>query len=157
MYLPDELTAHEVISLLDRYIDREKVSTNILAAIFYMSPTKLFPVTDSLRLKAKRRYAMEMEKMSESRISFESNIRISISKDQYEEKSYDENGQNCHYSYSHNWLIETLDYPSILNNFIYIFDFADYQMRASHLPELWKKFFVPIRLEFFLTIIFLII
>lgn len=132
LYLPDELTAHEVIPLLDRYIDREKVSTNILAAIFYMSPTKLFPVTDSLRLKAKRRYAMEMEKMSESRISFESNIRISISKDQYEEKSYDENGQNCHYSYSHNWLIETLDYPSILNNFIYIFDFADDQMRASH-------------------------
>ena len=38
-------------------------------------------------------------------------------------------------TYSLNWIEENLDYPTILNNFIYLFEFTDLQMRSLHVSK----------------------
>lgn len=133
LYLPQELSGQEIVVLLDKYIDSEQVHTNNLNAIFHMAPNKLFPITDKLRLRAQRKYASEMEKMNKHGVTIQRGIEVAFSKEQKEEKQFTTEGNNCHLSYSIEWLNDTLDYPSILNNFLYIFEFADIpQMRASH-------------------------
>lgn len=133
IYLPRELSGEDVVALLGKYIDGAHVNINTLTSIYYMVPTKEFPIPDKLRLKAKKKYASESEKMNKQGVQFQHDIEMVFSEDQEAEKDVKYNKTKCMLSYSIKWLKETLDYPSILNNFIYIFEYADVpQMRATH-------------------------
>lgn len=102
-----------------------------------MRCTKQFPITDEIRLKAKRRYEAELENLSKTRISISHGIKLSFNSEQDEVKIDTYNNQEFAISYSTKWLLETLDYPSILNNFIYVFEFVDFpQMRCEHVNRI---------------------
>ncbi|MBR6051466.1 MAG: hypothetical protein IKP68_09755 [Clostridia bacterium] len=97
-----------------------------------MQKSDRFPIGDELRLKAKRRYEKELNKMATTGNTFQIEINVSISKEQDEECVDNSNGTNARFSYGEKWLSETLDYPGILNNFIYLFQFTEYiQMRCN--------------------------
>lgn len=133
LYLPKEVSGEEIVAYFDSYIDSEHVNTNNLKVITQMKFSKQFPVSDELKLKAKRRYDQEIENMFSTGVSFQHGIQIELSQDQTKEKNFRKNGNDFCISYSTKWLLETLDYPSVLNNFIYIFDFVDVQqMRCQH-------------------------
>ncbi|MBQ6419753.1 MAG: hypothetical protein IJK02_01640 [Clostridia bacterium] len=134
IYLPNELTGQEYVAALDAYLDSKHVNANMAKRMYYMRPRDQFPISDSLRLKARKKYEDEFKSPSSNSVTIANSISVSISNDQKEEKTVSIDGGNIIASYSRQWLIETLDYPSILNNFIYIFDFADFQqMRCSHI------------------------
>lgn len=135
IYLPDQLSGEDIVDLFDRYLDSDKVNTNYARSIFYMKnkPPK-FPITDALRYKAQKQYKKGIEKASKNGINVYSSIGVSISKEQQLEKKVTQEGRNKTESYSYQWLCETLDFPSILNNFIYIFEYVDFQqMRCNHI------------------------
>ena len=132
IYIPEELTGAEIVDLLDRYLDSDQVNPNYAKDIYYMQNTKRYPIDDALRLKAKRRYDKEFETASKRGISIYNSIEVTISKEQTEELNVSISKGNIKASYSYRWLADTLDYPSILNNFIYLFGYADYkQMRCN--------------------------
>lgn len=134
LYLPKELTGEDICSYLESYTESEHPNTNNLDLIVHMQCTKEFPISDELRLKAKRRYKTEWEKMSESGIHFSYGLSVTFSLEQVEVKLPIQNGSDRGVSYSTQWFMDTLDYPSILNNFIYIFEFVDIpQMRCRHM------------------------
>ena len=137
LFLPDELTKDDIANYIDSYIDGERPNTKYLRDISNMKRTSRFAITDEIRLKAKRRYEIECAKIIQAGYSTYFGYRISFSPDQDEEKMETQSGQENTLSYSKKWLSETLDFPSILNNFIYLFDFVDVpQMRCNHVNRM---------------------
>ncbi len=133
LFLPDELTGEDINTFLESYIDGEHPNANHLAAIVNLGCENQFCVTDEIRLKAKRKYEEILQDMSRTGVSFTHGCQVSIINDQNEDKIYSFKDNNACISYSGEYLNETLDYPSILNNFIYLFDFVDFpQMRSTH-------------------------
>lgn len=137
LILPVELTGEDLCNYLESYIDGEQPNTNYLREIIDMHYSSQFPITDEIRLKAKRRYEKELEELSKTAVSISHGIQISFDPEQKEEKLATHNDREFSISYSTKWLFETLDYPSILNNFIYLFEFVDIpQMRCAHVNRI---------------------
>lgn len=135
IYLPNVLTKKEIASCLEQYIDREFVNPNDLITIFYIQPNKRFSISDELRLKAKKRYEKEVEKTRTTGKTYERKLSVFIDKDQKEVFKDHSFRNNLSFSYSEKWLLETLDNSSILNNFIYVFEYADYQQMRCNLAS----------------------
>lgn len=139
-FLPTELSNDEICKYLEDYINGEQPNTNHLQEIINMNYPKPFIVSDETRLKAKRRYNQERERILQNGANISQAIRISFDPTQIQEKIYASNEQETSISYSTKWLLETLDYPSVLNNFIYIFEFVDFpQMRSSHVNRMSRS------------------
>jgi len=137
LILPTELTGEDICNYIENYIDGEHPNANHLRTIIDMHYTKQFPITDEIRLKAKRRYEKELENISQTGISILHSVKISFNSDQEKEMISTHNDHEFSISYSTKWLLETLDYPSILNNFIFLFEFVDTpQMRCSHVNKI---------------------
>lgn len=138
--LPNELTGQDICNYLDSYVDSEHPNANYLSDIEKMRYTKEFPITDELRLKAKRRYESEIEQLLKEKSPFEYGYQLLLDTAQEEEKlatNFTEDGTRWfRLSYSIKWLEDSLGFPSILNNFIYIFEFVDLpQMRSMHVSK----------------------
>ena len=134
LYLPSHLTGEDICKLISDYIAGEAPNTNDLLSIFRMKPTKRIPITDPMRLSAKQRYEKEIKRIFEDGhgVSIPYEMRIAIANDQEEVKIGNFQEHMLRISYSKNWLCESLDYPSILNNFLYLFEYADVpQMRCN--------------------------
>lgn len=132
IYLPDELTENDIVKMLSDYLDSETANTNCINAISQMKSTKRFPIEAELRLKAKHKYEEKIKEITKQGVTISHGISLAFSPEQIEEKKFDFSNETLYASYSTKWLLDTLDYPSILNNFIYIFEFADvYQMRCT--------------------------
>lgn len=134
--LPVELTGEDICNYLGSYIDGERPNINVLSDIINMRSAKSFPITDEIRLKAKSRYELESERIATSSNGLNLGVQVLFNPMQKEERIISQSGCEQSISYSTKWLLETLDYPSILNNFIYIFDFVDVpQMRSAHVNK----------------------
>jgi len=136
LYLPEELTPKDKCQFIEAYIDSDFPNLNYIETISLMQPSKDFPISDMLRLKAKRKYQELSKKTFENGTFFSYGIELSFSPEQKEEKKAEIVGRKFSVSYSTVWLCDTLDYPSVLNNFIYIFEFVDFpQMRCLHVAK----------------------
>ncbi|WP_167956571.1 hypothetical protein [Anaerosporobacter faecicola] len=136
LHIPKDLSGEDIVAYFDSYIDSGHVNNNYLDEIIHMKFSKQFPVSDELKLKAKRRYDQEIENMSRTGVHIQQGIQLEFSQDQTVEKNIKKNDNDFCITYGTKWLLETLDYASILNNFIYIFEFADVpQMRCLHVSK----------------------
>ena len=131
IFLPDELIDQDIVSIISVYLAGEKVDINNLSRVINMRYTKKFPIDDRIRLKAKQRYDEESQKLLG-----ENGISVFFSTNQIDEIKKKRNGKKFEISYSTKWLSEHLDYQTILNNFIYIFQFVDVpQVRFLHVSK----------------------
>lgn len=125
-YLPRSLSPLDSRNLLRRYVDSAAPNLNFLGLIATAPISSETGVDAKLKLEAKRR----KDRMSEE--FFRDNEGISTGCEMTISDSQDEpvvtsrlDGMVVSYTYSGNWLDETTDYPSILNNFQHLFEFAD--------------------------------
>ena len=131
LYLPTELTQQDIAVYISSYIDSDNPNLNYLESIVQMRD-----LDGKIRVKAKRKHDEKSRKLLEQGPHMEYGIGVRFSPEQDEEKTASGSGMNPNYSYSTKWLLETLDYPSILNNFIYLFEYADVpQMRCLHVSK----------------------
>ncbi len=136
LFLPTEMTSTDICLCFEKYIDGDFPNPNILNSIEQMRCSQMFPISDELRLKAKRRYTNEMERLSDTSFPIEYGIQLAFSPNQDEIKVAKHVGKEFIFSYSTRWLLDTLDYLSILNNFAYIFEYVDVpQMRFLHVSK----------------------
>lgn len=149
LYRPKEITSDDICDYLLNYIKSENPNPNFLKSIMLMQPKANFQITDKIKLEAKRRYEKEKERILENSKQLNISMSIEFSENQVDEKKYDKVNNKIIYSYSKNWLKDTLDYPSILNNFIYIFEYVDcLQMRFNHVNKqsdegLFERILIP--------------
>ncbi|HYE08886.1 MAG TPA: hypothetical protein VEF53_01755 [Patescibacteria group bacterium] len=129
--LPQSLTESEALRLIDEYIDSSQVNLNVLRQIITFPVGKTFNITDKIKLHASRKAKDEEEKLFSHGTSFVSGISISYPTDQDDAVLFNMNDRTAEIKVSRNWIEENLDYPTLWNNFIYIFNFVDDKMRLE--------------------------
>lgn len=144
-YLPKSFAKSEYETIFQKYIDSEQTNPNVLGLIFNAQSTGECPISDKLRLNAKRAYNTFWNNSKENAVSVQYGIGIIFTK-QDEIVKCCRNGLNTEISYDKDWLEENLDYPTILNNFIYVFGMFDYCFRStlvaakSHIGAIERSF-----------------
>ena len=134
--LPASLTTSDVRDLLERYLDSPDANPNYVGLIETASSQGMAAtgVDAKLKLKAKRRNAEMTEKLFENTAGIRIGVEVGISDTQDEPVVFEmdeSDGMLARLSYSRHWLEETLEYPSILNNFQHLFEFTNRQVMLN--------------------------
>ena len=152
-YIPDSFRPSEFDSIFQKYIDSGNANPNILRLIFDAQSSGECPISDKVRLSARRKFNEFWKNPGKNITTFGYGIRIRFS-DQDEPKEYEKEEDGYCLSYDIRWLRENLDYPTVLNNFCYIFEMFDMCWRStlvsvkSHITAL-ESIFAPSGKKFY--------
>ena len=134
LYLPEEFSDEDLCQYLSDYVKSDDVNFMFIDAIWHL-PSGI-PIPDELRLEAKRKYEVCFNELIENGNCIRHDLELIYNEEQEKEVIVEKNDEKLRFFYSIDWLNQTLDYPSILNNFIYIFNFVDAQeMRVQHVSQ----------------------
>ena len=128
--IPHSLAPHEYEAILSKYIDSPSMNVNILQLISNYQSTAECPISDKTRLKAKRAIDAYWKKPGVTAITSHHGIGITF-QIQDEVKAINIDGSDYHLTYDVRWLEDNLDYATVLNNFIYVFDMFDNFFRST--------------------------
>lgn len=131
LYFPSELTKEIKRDILDKYIDDDLANANYLKLIFESNSTNDLPLSDRLKLKAKRSYDKQIEQFGQNSAGMDYGVKVSF-ENQKEDIKIDLKERMLSATYSRTWVRENTDYPTLLNNFIYLFGYTDLQFRSLH-------------------------
>lgn len=129
-YLPKSFGPSEYEEVLLRYVHGEYANSNVLQLIYNAQSTAKCPISDKLRLEAKRAFEKFWSEHADGALNYAYGIDVTF-QIQDELKKYENQGTNYRISYDVRWLEESLDYPSILNNFRYVFEMFDNLGRST--------------------------
>ncbi|MBS4204315.1 hypothetical protein [Lederbergia citrea] len=131
LHFPKSLSKDEMNALITNYIDSTEANTSYLQLIINNHNTKEFSVTDEHRWKAKKRKeSIERELFSNSLgVSFE--YKFVFQKDAPELVQHKLDGKVLEIVYDQTYLEQELEFETILNNFIWIFEFIDSNGRIN--------------------------
>lgn len=131
LYFPVKLSNEKKTLILDKYIASNSSNINYLKLIFESNSTNNLRLPDRLKLKAKRKYYEEIETLFKEGTGFEYGAKVSFSNKIDEEFKFEtDDNRILSVLYSAKWIKENLDYPTLLNNFIYLFGYTDLQFRS---------------------------
>lgn len=128
IHLPKSLTPADIRSMLDSYIDYENANPNYIRLIASARVDAATGVDARMKLKAKRKHDDFTKTFFSTNTGFRTGCEVSISEHQVEAVAASLDGLVGKYSYSQSWLEGCTDQPTILNNFIYLFEFANTHM-----------------------------
>lgn len=131
VHLPRSLSPADARALLKSYIDDPDANPNYLGLIESAPISVQTGIDARLKLQAKRRNADWTEKFFEKNRGFKTGTEVVLSDSQSESLRFEmdeSDGLTARFTYSRRWLDETIDNPSILNNFQHLFEFADRQV-----------------------------
>lgn len=137
--MPSNIKNQDINDLLNKYISCKEVNFNYIDKIInckkaFKSLGNEFNIQDKVMLNANRRYEEEKNRIfantnEEDVIYSETNIYIK--KNQKEPLELIIKNNIYEYSLSYDWIDNNKDYPTLLNNFIYVFEYFDYNFRLS--------------------------
>lgn len=128
---PKELSPLEYEKILQKYLKLNTANLNDLQLLAYAQSTKECPISDKLRLSARRACNTYLETHSLTSVQIGYGIGVEFA-DIPEIKSNKRLENNTfQITYDIKWLLENLDYPTILNNFHYIFEQFDDCWRST--------------------------
>lgn len=131
-YLPESLTKEDKYNIVKAYINGDVVNANVLDLIINgqsRSP-KEFDVDVKLRHLAKKRNERFWQENTMPMINHETGVSVSFSPENPDQELCFVDGTIIA-KYNSNWIKNNLDYPTLLNNFIYLFFYTDGRMRCS--------------------------
>lgn len=134
-YFPTSLNENDKETILLNYIDSKSVNINYLKLIYESQNDSELKISDKTKLKARRKHDEKVEDFFSNSVGFSYGAQVFFSKKQMEEKNINFVNHEIHASYSSLWIKENLDYPTLLNNFIYLFEFTDLQFRFQHVNK----------------------
>jgi hypothetical protein len=128
IHLPQSLTSDDKRTLIDKYLDSDDVSTNVINLIVSGRLVGEARIDAHLKLKAKRKNDVLKKKLFDGSAGIKTGSEVSISDTQTEPVAVSHDGLVAKFSYSRQWLEGGLDFPTILNNFLYLFKFSNHEM-----------------------------
>ena len=129
-YFPKSFKSSEYENIFQKYIYSDNVDPNILYLIMDAQSSDGCPISDKLRLNAKHRFQRFWQENKEDVQSVGYGIVIKFIKQDEMEKCENQ-GDVKIITYDVRWFEKYLDYPTILNNFIYVFGMADWFCRSN--------------------------
>lgn len=134
-FIPKELKPSEYEGIIQKAIDSDHILTKNLELIYQSNSTAECPISDKLRLSAKRAYDKKIADLTADGFGFSQSVGVGINENENEEiilvKTKHGKDYSFYVSYDQRWLEENLDYPTILNNFIYVFEMVDLCWRCK--------------------------
>ena len=133
-FFPNEMTREDKINIIKEYIESPEASANDLKLLSITQGNDQLPISPKMRLKANEKYNEKMEQLSKTGVTFSYGVGITFKK-QNDPVLVSQEGKNYCLSYDSDWIIDNLDYPTLFNNFIYLFGFVDGQYRWQHISR----------------------
>jgi len=129
IFLPLSLEIYTIEKIMNRYLEKENLSIRILEGINAFPKINGQQISWKIKKLAKQEYDRIHEKFfreNDSQIVGYS-LGVTFSPEIEEDTGYviKYEEKKLLISYSSNWVIKNADYPTLLNNFIYLFDFVD--------------------------------
>lgn len=125
IHLPSTFSPADAKTLMGGYVDSEDAHPNSLELISRTSDDARVGIDRQLRFRARKRREEVVAKFFETNNGYKTGCEVRVDATQTAPATEALDGMVAKYSYSQTWLEETLDSPSILNNFHFLFDFAD--------------------------------
>lgn len=135
IYLPPSLSMDEILKLIDRYINSSRPNINYLRRIIEFPTNKELKIPDKIKLLAKRKESQEIEKLFSNGSGIESSISISYPPELSKEIVISKEGLKIDIKVSRKWIEENQDYPTLWNNFIYLFNIVDDKFRLTFVSK----------------------
>ncbi|REC97507.1 hypothetical protein DEU35_1998 [Microbacterium sp. AG157] len=130
IFTPSSLSTAQSRGLIASYLDSEEANLNFVRLVRDARTIAAIGLDAKLKLQAKRRHEEMTKKFFEENNAIKTGYGVGLSDDQDEPvraEMNDDDGWSVQYTYSVAWLEDTLDEPSILNNFMHVFEFVDDQ------------------------------
>lgn len=131
LYFPVEFTQEMRNEVLNEYVERKHANINYLTLLEQSQNSKEFPLSDKLRLKARKKSEELQEKLFSNSPGMEYGAEVIIKsipdgsiKEEFKDNFFS-------YAYSREWIENNTDYPTLLNNFIYLFKYVDRSFRCN--------------------------
>lgn len=133
IFLPEELISEDKEKLIIDYINSENPNINYLRVIENIQSNKdAIEISDKTKLMVKRKIKEQTDKHFKTNEGMKMETLVAFSEEKQElEVKIEGNGQNIECIYDLNWIKENQEYPTLLNNYIYLFFYVDMQMRIS--------------------------
>ncbi len=137
VFLPKSLSIEDKEQIVKNYIVSAMVHPGTLELIINLPVNSDFKISDDTRLAAKNRYDQEMENLfvKSGNSGFQTTIEAGINKEQKEPVIIDYKENRFYISVSSKWIKDNLDYPTLLNNFIHIYNFVDKENRIEFISK----------------------
>ncbi len=128
---PKELSPSEYEGILQKYVKLDTANLNDLQLLAHSQSSKECPISDKLRLAAKRECDTYWENRPFIGVQIGYGVGVEFA-DVPEIKSAKRLENNTYQvTYDIKWLLDNLDYPTILNNFRYVFEQFDDCWRSA--------------------------
>lgn len=131
IYFPEVFTLEDKETLILNYIKAPFANLNYLGIINNIQSTNELKISDRTRLESKKRADEENRKYFDGKSGMKYGAEVGFVENQEEPIIEQENKGIIKCSYSMKWIKDNLDYNILLNNFIYLFNFVDIQMRIT--------------------------
>lgn len=131
LYFPEEFSQEMRNNVLSDYVECDNANINILQLLEQAQTTTEFPLSDKLRLKARKKKEDLQGKLFSGNpgMKYGAEVIFKSIPDHSVEESYKDGMVSC--AYSREWIEENRDYPTLLNNFIYLFKYVDRYCRCN--------------------------
>ncbi|WP_419871523.1 hypothetical protein [Candidatus Pristimantibacillus sp. PTI5] len=137
IYFPKELTIEDKEIIISRYIDSDNPNINYLRLIANIQSSKdKLQISPKTLLKAKRKAVEQEKQLFNGNSGMVMETKVSFSKSQSKEVILITEDHSITATYSTKWLEENEEYATLLNNFIYLFELVDLQMRCPLVNKL---------------------
>jgi hypothetical protein len=130
LYFPDCLNSTDKETMVFAYINSANAHLNMLRLISTAQSSTDLQLSDKTILAASKRYSEEVNKHFANNPGIECSVEVSFSENQSDPIIEDMVDMSLKANYSTNWIKENLDYPTLLNNFIYLFGYVDKHFRS---------------------------
>ena len=127
-FLPKSLEATNKRDIIHEYINSSEANPNYLKLIASSGDDKSILLDVETRFAAKKAFELWMRQIFSQDTGFPIGAEVSF---EYidEDIHIDKSGELSRYTYNRKWIEDNLDYPTLLQNFVTLFEFADYQSR----------------------------
>lgn len=130
-YFPRSLKATEYELILDQYIDSEQPHIGKLQLLSLSQSSAECPISDKLKLKAKKKAEICLKNRVGNNVTMFYSVEMRF-EDSDELVSVDLiEPTQWKLAYDASWIRNNQDYPTLLNNFIYLFGYVDLQGRCT--------------------------
>jgi len=129
---PKELNSTDKEIIINNYIESENPNLNYLRLIANMQSNKdKIEISPKTLLKAKKKAENQEGQLFTEDSKMNIKLTVVFSESQDEEVIVKRESQSITAKYNTKWIKNNTDYATLLNNFIYLFEFVDWQMRFT--------------------------
>lgn len=137
VYIPRSFTVDKRVKLIEDYLNGDNVNPNVLQLIINAKYTPELPISPKMKKCADQRNTHFWEN-NKSAFIHEYGFCVSFGSYENVKNVRKENG-NWTLEYDTGWIKNNTDYPTLLNNFIYLFEYTDSQFRCTYVSNNYGK------------------